>query len=130
MRDDSRDHTSLRRPGEKWLAWREVSLMAERDLQKDLDTVKEDLAKLRSDIAELTQSLVDTGRSEVSAARSRLRAEARNLQRELRETLSETGAQGLKTVESVEQMLTERPLVSLLAAFGLGLLVGTFLQRR
>jgi ElaB/YqjD/DUF883 family membrane-anchored ribosome-binding protein len=104
--------------------------MAERDLQKDLDTVKEDLAKLRSDIAELTQSLVDTGRSEVSAARSRLRAEARNLQRELRETLSETGAQGLKTVESVEQMLTERPLVSLLAAFGLGLLVGTFLQRR
>jgi ElaB/YqjD/DUF883 family membrane-anchored ribosome-binding protein len=108
----------------------EVSLMAERDLQRDLDTVKEDLAKLRADIAELTQKLVDTGRSEVSAARNRLRAEARNLQREIRETLNETGEQGLKTVESVEQMLTERPLVSLIAAFGLGLLVGTFLQRR
>jgi hypothetical protein len=47
----------------------EVRLMAERDLQKDLDAVKEDLAKLRSDIAELTQRLIDTGRSEVSTAR-------------------------------------------------------------
>jgi ElaB/YqjD/DUF883 family membrane-anchored ribosome-binding protein len=104
--------------------------MAERDLQKDVDAVKDDLAKLRSDIAELTQRLIDTGRSEVSSARNRLRAEARNLGRELRATLDETGEQGLKTVESVEQLLTERPLVSLLAAFGLGLLVGIFLQRR
>jgi ElaB/YqjD/DUF883 family membrane-anchored ribosome-binding protein len=104
--------------------------MAERDLQKDLDAVKEDLAKLRSDIAELTQKLIDTGRSEVSTARNRVRSEAQNLGREFRATLNETGEQGLKTVESVEQLLTDRPLVSLLAAFGLGLLVGKFLQRR
>lgn len=103
--------------------------MAERDLQKDLDAVKEDLAKLRSDIAELTQRLIDTGGSEVSTARNRVRSEARNLGREFRATLDETGEQGLKTVESIEQLLTDRPLVSLLAAFGLGLLVGKFLQR-
>jgi ElaB/YqjD/DUF883 family membrane-anchored ribosome-binding protein len=108
----------------------EVRLMAERDLQKDLDAVKEDLAKLRSDIAELTQRLIDTGRSEVSTARNRVRSEARNLGREFRATLDEHGEQGLKTVESIEQLLTDRPLVSLLAAFGLGLLVGKFLQRR
>jgi ElaB/YqjD/DUF883 family membrane-anchored ribosome-binding protein len=108
----------------------EVRLMAERDLQKDLDAVKEDLAKLRSDIAELTQKLIDTGRSEVSTARNRVRTEARNLGRELRATLNETGEQGLKTVETVEQLLIERPLASLLAAFGLGLLVGRLLQRR
>jgi ElaB/YqjD/DUF883 family membrane-anchored ribosome-binding protein len=108
----------------------EVRLMAERDLQKDLDAVKEDLAKLRSDIAELTQNLLDTGRNEVSAARNRVRTEARNLRRELRETLNDSGERGLKTIESVEQLLTEKPLVSLLAAFGLGLLVGTLLQRR
>ena len=104
--------------------------MAERDLQKDLDAVKEDLAKLRSDIAELTQNLIDTGKDEVSSARSRVRAEARNLRRELRQTFNDTGEQGLKTIESVEQLLTDKPLVSLLAAFGLGLLVGTLLQRR
>jgi ElaB/YqjD/DUF883 family membrane-anchored ribosome-binding protein len=108
----------------------EVKPMAERDLQKDLDTVKEDLAKLRSDIAELTERLINTGKNEVSTARNRVRAGARNLGRELRETLNDTGEQGLKTVESVEQLLTDRPLVSLLAAFGLGLLVGKFLQRR
>jgi ElaB/YqjD/DUF883 family membrane-anchored ribosome-binding protein len=108
----------------------EASLMAERDLQKDLDAVKEDLAKLRSDIAELTQNLIDTGRNEVSTARTRVRAEARNLGRGLRETLNDGGERGLKAVESVEELLTERPLVSLLAAFGLGLLVGTLLQRR
>jgi ElaB/YqjD/DUF883 family membrane-anchored ribosome-binding protein len=108
----------------------EVRLMAERDLQKDLDAVKEDLTKLRSDIAELTQRLIDTGKNEVSTARNRVRTEARNLGRELRATLNETGEHGLRTVESVEQLMTERPLVSLLAAFGLGVLVGKFLQRR
>jgi ElaB/YqjD/DUF883 family membrane-anchored ribosome-binding protein len=108
----------------------EVRLMAERDLQKDLDAVKDDLAKLRSDIADLTQKLIDTGKNEVSSARNRVRTEARNLGRELRATLNESGEQGLKTVESVEQLLTDRPLVSLLTAFGLGLLVGKFLLRR
>jgi ElaB/YqjD/DUF883 family membrane-anchored ribosome-binding protein len=98
--------------------------VAERDLQKDLDAVKEDLAKLRLDIAELTQNLLDTGRSEVNTARTRVRTEARNLGRELRETLNETGERGLRTVDSVEQLLTDKPLVSLLASFGLGLLVG------
>jgi ElaB/YqjD/DUF883 family membrane-anchored ribosome-binding protein len=108
----------------------EVPLMAERDLQKDLDLVKEDLARLRSDIADLTQKLLDMGKSEVGSARNRIETEARNLVRELRQTLDETGEQGRKTVESVERLLTERPLVSLLAAFGLGLLFGKLLERR
>jgi ElaB/YqjD/DUF883 family membrane-anchored ribosome-binding protein len=48
----------------------------------------------------------------------------------LRETLNDTGERGLKTVESVEQLMAERPIVSLLAAFGLGLFVGKLLDRR
>jgi ElaB/YqjD/DUF883 family membrane-anchored ribosome-binding protein len=104
--------------------------MAERDLQKDLDAIKEDMAQLRSDLGELTQRLVEMGKSEVGAARSRVRAEARNLGRELRQTLNETGERGWQSVESVEQLLTEKPVVSLLAAFGLGLLVGKLLERR
>jgi ElaB/YqjD/DUF883 family membrane-anchored ribosome-binding protein len=104
--------------------------MAERDMQKDLDAVKEDLAKLRADLAELTQTLIATGKNEVISARTRVRAEARNLGRELRETLNETGERGLRTVESVEQLVTDKPAISLLAAFGLGLLVGKLLERR
>jgi len=51
---------------------------AERDLQKDLDAVKEDSRKNSArNIAELTQKLIDTGRSEVSTARNRVRTEAR-----------------------------------------------------
>jgi ElaB/YqjD/DUF883 family membrane-anchored ribosome-binding protein len=108
----------------------EVRLMAERDLQKDLDTVKEDLAKLRSDIAEVTQKLLDMGKSEVGSARNRIETEARNLVQELRHTLNETGDRGRKTVQSVEQLVTEKPVLSLLAAFGLGLLFGKLLERR
>jgi ElaB/YqjD/DUF883 family membrane-anchored ribosome-binding protein len=104
--------------------------MAERDLQKDLEALKEDMAQLRSDLAELTQRLVETGRDEVGTARNRVRARARNLGQELRETLNDTGERGLKTVESVEQLMAERPMVSLLAAFGLGLFVGKLLDRR
>lgn len=76
--------------------------MAERDLQKDLDAVKEDMAKLRSDIGELTQRLLEMGKSEVSTARNRVRSQAQNLERGLRETLNETGERGWRTVESVE----------------------------
>jgi ElaB/YqjD/DUF883 family membrane-anchored ribosome-binding protein len=104
--------------------------MAERDLQKDLETVKEDMAKLRSDIGELTQRLLEMGKSEVSSARNRVRSQARNLEREVRETLNETGERGWRTVESVEQLLAERPLVSVLGAFGLGFIVGKLLERR
>jgi ElaB/YqjD/DUF883 family membrane-anchored ribosome-binding protein len=79
--------------------------MAERDLQKDLDAIKEDMAQLRSDLAALTQRLVDTGKDEISSARNRVRSRARNLGQELRETLNDTGERGLKTVESVEQLM-------------------------
>jgi ElaB/YqjD/DUF883 family membrane-anchored ribosome-binding protein len=104
--------------------------MAERDLQKDLEAIKEDMAQLRSDLGELTQRLVDMGKDEISTARNRVRTRARSLGRELRETLNDTGERGLKTVESVEQLIAERPVVSLLAAFGLGLFVGKLLDRR
>jgi ElaB/YqjD/DUF883 family membrane-anchored ribosome-binding protein len=104
--------------------------MAERDMQKDLEATKEDMAKLRSDMAELTQKLIDLGRSEAGTAKNRIEAEARHLVQELRQTLNETGERGRKTVESIEQLLTEKPLVSLLAAFGLGLLFGKLLERR
>jgi ElaB/YqjD/DUF883 family membrane-anchored ribosome-binding protein len=104
--------------------------MAERDLQKDLDAIKEDMTQLRSDLRELTQRLVEMGKDEVSNARNRVRSRARSLGQELRETLNDTGERGLKTVESVEQLMVERPVVSLLAAFGLGLIVGKLLDRR
>jgi ElaB/YqjD/DUF883 family membrane-anchored ribosome-binding protein len=68
--------------------------MAERDMQKDLEAVKEDLSKLRSDIADLTQKLLDMGKSEAGSARNRIETEARNLVRELRQTLNETGEHG------------------------------------
>jgi ElaB/YqjD/DUF883 family membrane-anchored ribosome-binding protein len=104
--------------------------MAERDLQKDMEAIKEDMAQLRSDLAELTQRLVDMGKDEISTARNRVRARARTIGQGLRETLNDTGERGLKTVESVEQLLAERPVISLLAAFGLGLFVGKLLDRR
>jgi Skp family chaperone for outer membrane proteins len=80
----------------------EVRLRADRDMQKDLEAVKEDLSKLRSDIADLTQKLLDMGKSEAGSARYRIETEARNLGRELRQTLNETGEHGRKTVESME----------------------------
>ena len=104
--------------------------MAERDMQKALEAVKEDLSKLRSDIADLTQKLLDMGKSEVGSARNRIETEARNLAQGLRQTLNDTGEHGRRTVESVEQLLAEKPFVSLLAAFGLGLLFGKLLERR
>src|SRR5262245_58456498 len=104
--------------------------MAEREFRQDFEAMQADMAKLRSDFTSLAQKLIDLGKNEAGSVQDRIETEARSLVQELRQTLHETQERGQKTIKSVEQMVTEQPLVSLLAAFGIGLLLGKLLDRR
>jgi ElaB/YqjD/DUF883 family membrane-anchored ribosome-binding protein len=77
----------------------------ERELRQDLNTLKEDISKLRSDLSELAQKLLNIGKSEAGVTKDKL------LER------------GRKTVETVGQKIEEKPLISLLIAFIVGLLL-------
>ena len=87
-------------------------MVEERELRKDLNTLKEDVSKLRSDLSELAQKLVNIGRSEAGVTKDRL------LER------------GRKTAETVGQKIQEKPLFSLIIAFIVGLFfLGRMLRR-
>jgi ElaB/YqjD/DUF883 family membrane-anchored ribosome-binding protein len=89
----------------------------EHDLRQELDTLKKDLSKLRSDISELTQKLADIGKSVTGADKDKLVEGTYQALDRTREWARNAG-------ETVEQKIKERPFISLLMAFIVGLLLG------
>ncbi len=84
----------------------------EHELHQDLNKLSEDISKLRSDLTGIAEKLLDMGKSEAGVAKDKLLE------------------QGRKTVETVGQKIEEKPLISLLIAFIVGLLLGKLLDRK
>jgi ElaB/YqjD/DUF883 family membrane-anchored ribosome-binding protein len=88
----------------------------------DLDTVREDLAKLREDVANLATSL--------KGATSEALHEQIDAVRERIDRLSgEARQQSRRTLDDLTDKIEERPLASILVAFGVGILIGRLLDR-
>ena len=89
----------------------------------DLDQLRNDLEALRADLAKVTDSLSGAvnrrARDEVQAIRDRIDALAGDAKA--------TGRQG---VRAVEEQIDEHPVMTLFAAFAIGLMVGRFFDRR
>jgi ElaB/YqjD/DUF883 family membrane-anchored ribosome-binding protein len=103
--------------------------MAERDLGKEIEGLKEDMAKLRDDLAGIVDALKDVGKGRVEDAREGLGELADALRDALRGGLEGAREKSKKSVETVEQQIEQRPLLSLLAAFGVGVVLGKILDR-
>jgi len=76
------------------------------ELRNDIDKLKEDLTHLRSDIGSLTETLVGTGRDSAKAVRDQVQHRV------------ESG------IDSAKKCIEERPVTTMAAAFGVGLLLG------
>ncbi len=84
------------------------------DLAADIDKLKGDLEALRRDVASIARGIKDLG-----AARSN----------EALEEISERARASLAAAEElVGRELEERPIASLLTAFGIGFLIGKLLD--
>src|ERR1700719_521202 len=98
------------------------SKMTARNLETEFDTVKDDLTKLRADIAQLSAALKDvtseTVRDQLASIRGRIDAAA-----------GEARVHGRQTIDELTDHIEERPLASVLLAFGVGLLIGKLLDR-
>jgi ElaB/YqjD/DUF883 family membrane-anchored ribosome-binding protein len=90
--------------------------MADSDLSKEIETLRADVAKLRTDLSGIAVSLKDLGKGRVKE--------------ELRKGMEGARDRGKKSVETVEQQIEQRPLLALLAAFGVGVVLGKILDRR
>ncbi len=96
--------------------------MTTRKLDDGFDTVKDDLMKLRADIANLSLALKDVTSESVNEQIAVIRARIDQIGGEARE-------QGRQTLDDVTDYIEERPLASVLIAFGVGLLFGRLLDR-
>mgnify|MGYP000075067739 FL=1 len=91
--------------------------MSEVDLQTELDALKEELGTIRADLAELKGPMKN-----IAIALKENLAEA------LGTGLEKAKTTGKKAVEAVETTVEDKPLQSLLVAFGVGLLLGKLLD--
>ncbi len=92
-------------------------------LGKDVETLKDDLSKLREDLTGIAQSLLEKGKTETEAAKDKL---SEGLQDEFQAVRDKSK----ETVESIEDQIREKPLLSLLIAFIVGLFLGKLFDHR
>jgi ElaB/YqjD/DUF883 family membrane-anchored ribosome-binding protein len=102
----------------------------ERDLQDQLDALKTDLTNLRSDLKGAVTMIKDMGTRGVEVAKAALEGEAKQLREEFRDSVDQARERGRDSLASLERQIEQNPYMSLISAFGIGLLLGTLLDRR
>ena len=104
--------------------------MAETDLNREIETLKVDLAKLRADFAGVADALKEAGHKKAEGAREGLSDLLNSLLEELRGAVGHARDTGKRSVETVGHQIEQRPLTSLLTAFGFGFVLAKLLGRR
>ncbi len=99
-------------------------------LKENIHDVKDDVTRIRSDFSNITEKLIDISRSAYSTKNRELQAEARKLYDELAETLETSRLLGKGGIEEVERKIVERPFLSVLLAFLMGMLIGELHEKR
>lgn len=104
--------------------------MADNSYKQEMEAVKTDLAQLREDVGSLTQALKDATAARASEvgddARQRMQAAADNISARY----DDMRVRGEQAVEPMTREIQERPLTSVLTAFGVGFIVGKLLEKR
>ena len=106
---------------------------ANRNLEEELDTLKAGLDTLRKDISSLVSSFGDASTDEVRTRGRRARAAVGRVTDRASEVwddaTNEATRRGREGVAAVEHQIEERPFISLLVAFGIGVLIGKLIDR-
>lgn len=81
------------------------------DLEKDLAALRADFTRIKEDISRITQALGQRAAEKVDGA------------------VEEAAVLGRAGIDTVEAKIHERPLTSILVAFGIGILIGKLVDR-
>ncbi len=102
--------------------------VAKRNLEDEFDMLKAELDTLRKGISSLVSSFGDAATDEVKTRGQRARAAVGRASDRAGEVwddvANEVSRRGREGVDVVGQQIEERPFISILAAFGVGLLIG------
>lgn len=104
--------------------------MADREAHAEIETLKAELARLREDFAGVAAALRDAGMAETENMRENTSEFLSNLKEHLGHALDEAKEKGKRSMEVVENQVSEHPFASLLIAFGVGFVLGKLLDRK
>jgi ElaB/YqjD/DUF883 family membrane-anchored ribosome-binding protein len=100
------------------------------DTGADLDALRKDIEALRGDLESLTKNIKSLGEGKIQEASALGAAKIDELQAELERRIDVLREQGRESVATLERTIQEKPLMTLLAAFGAGMLIARLLERR
>lgn len=95
----------------------------------DLDDLKGDIDKLREDLLTLTQHMKSLGGNALSEAQQKGAEKVDLLRTELERTAKQVRSHGEASLADFEKTIRDKPLLSLAAAFGVGMLISRLLDR-
>jgi ElaB/YqjD/DUF883 family membrane-anchored ribosome-binding protein len=108
---------------------KEAASEAAEELRPDLGQLKADFERLSESIGSLRSHLVGLGREGARSAQVAGLAQLDNMRREVDELAQQFRQQGRDTLGQVEQQVRDRPLTSLLMAFGIGMVLARLFGR-
>jgi len=91
-------------------------------VDKEVQALKNDLGSLRKDVGELAEALRRTGGKKAAEAR-------RTVEDELDHVIDEIRGRSRNAAAAVEKEVSDRPLTTILAAFGIGFVLGKVFDR-
>jgi ElaB/YqjD/DUF883 family membrane-anchored ribosome-binding protein len=97
---------------------------------QELDAVKEHVEALRTELAMLTKHIKGLSSATLERAQTAGALKIEELGADLERAADALRRQGQASVAQVENTIRERPLLSLLAAFGAGVLIARLLGRK
>lgn len=97
--------------------------------EPDADTVKADMEQIRTDMATLKEHLMAMGKGRLARARNEGEAALEDIRADLEGLAQDLQRDGRQAVAGLERSVREQPLLSLLAAFGIGMLISQFFGR-
>jgi ElaB/YqjD/DUF883 family membrane-anchored ribosome-binding protein len=96
----------------------------------DTNRLEADIEHLKADLKRLNETLIGLGRNGLDAVQSESAARLEALRREADEIASRLKSKGQSQYAAIEAQVQDKPLVTLMAAFGLGLIISRLLDRR
>lgn len=97
---------------------------------QELDAIKEHIDALRTELSMLTRHIKGLSSATLERAQSAGALKIEELGADLERAAEALRRQGQMSVAQVEDTIREKPLISLLAAFGAGVLIARLLGRK
>ena len=106
---------------------------ADRNLEEEFDALKAGVDTLRKDISSLVSSFGDAATDEIRTRGRRARAGVGRATDRAGEVwddaTNEASRRGREGAAALEQRIEERPFISVLVAYGIGLVIGRLINR-